>query len=190
VGDVNEAGLRPTASGKARVRIAKADGARDLGPELMPWVGMTAEDGEGLARLGAAGVGEGSVVKLLFEDPVGGVSLTYAWFKANYLLPRHSHNADCTYYVISGQAQFGSETLRAGDVFHVPSDTLYAYQAGPEGVEVLEFRTAVSFDFRFSNLGKAFFDRAARITEENLPAWREQTPPEAARRLMAATAVS
>jgi hypothetical protein len=125
------------------------------------------------------------VVKLLFEEPTTGVSLTYAWFKAHYLLPRHSHNADCTYYVVSGEAQFGTETLRAGDVFFVPRDTLYSYQAGPDGVEVLEFRTAVHFDFRFSNLGKAFFDRAARIAEENLPAWREQAPPPAARRFPA-----
>lgn len=188
--DAVVAGSQRMGAPKARVQIAKAAGARDLGPELMPWVGMTAEDGEGLKRLGEAGIVEGSMVKLLFEEPVSGVSLTYAWFKANYLLPRHSHNADCTYYVISGEARFGTETLRAGDVFYVPSDTLYAYQAGPEGVEVLEFRTAVNFDFRFSNLGKAFFDRAVGITAENLAGWRGQAPPEAARRYMAGDSAS
>jgi quercetin dioxygenase-like cupin family protein len=169
---------------KRRVRIAKASEARNLDTEVMPWVGVSAEDGESLLNLYRDGAAEGSVIKLIYEDSVSGMSLTYAWFKANYLLPPHSHNSDCTYYVISGEAHLGTEVLRAGDVFFVPSDTFYAYQAGPQGVEVLECRTSTKFNLRVRGLGKSFPERAMKIITENLPNWRRQEPPAAARRFL------
>jgi hypothetical protein len=46
-----------------------------------------------IAELQEAGIEEGQAVKLLFSAP--GFSLTYAWFKSGFPLPRHSHNSDC-----------------------------------------------------------------------------------------------
>lgn len=73
----------------------------------------------------------------------GGFSLIHIWFKPNYPLLRHTHDVDCLYYVISGSAIMGSQTLRAGDSFFVPADAPYLYTAGPTGVEVLEIRHGV-----------------------------------------------
>src|SRR5207248_6087020 len=81
-------------------------------------------------------------------DGPNGFSLVYARFGAGYRLPRHSHSADCLYYVLSGEAIMGSRVLKAGDGVFVKADAPYAYQAGPEGVEVLEFRAATSFDIQ------------------------------------------
>jgi quercetin dioxygenase-like cupin family protein len=92
---------------------------------------------------------DGSVVRALFSDErPGGFSLVHARFGPGYRLPRHSHSADCLYYVVRGEAIMGSRTISAGDGFFVRADQPYAYQAGPDGVEVLEFRAATQFDMQ------------------------------------------
>lgn len=104
-----------------------------------------------------AGVGDGAVLKqLLRHSGEGGFSLVYIWWKANYHLPRHSHDCDCVYYVISGQVLMGSKVLGAGDGFYVPADHPYGYRAGPEGAEVLEFRHSTEFDFVFHEKAEGF----------------------------------
>lgn len=100
--------------------------------------------GSQLAKLAA-----GSHVSVLHRDSGDtGFSLVHAWFGAGYRLPRHSHNADCLYYVLAGEAILGSRHVGAGCGFVVRADQPYAYEAGPDGVEVLEFRSATSFDMR------------------------------------------
>ena len=42
----------------------------------------------------------------------------------------------------------GNRVIGAGDGFFVKADAPYAYQAGPDGAEVLEFRAATNFDMR------------------------------------------
>ena len=87
----------------------------------------------------------------------GGFSILHVWFKADYPVPRHSHNADCLYYIVSGSAVLGAHTLRAGDGFFIPAGAPYGYNAGPDGVELLEIRHCVSqFDLQMleSNAGK------------------------------------
>ena len=92
---------------------------------------------------------DGSRVTVLFKgEGPDAFSLVHAWFGAGYRLPRHSHSADCLYYVVSGEAIMGSRVIKAGDGFFVKAGQPYAYQAGPEGVQVLEFRAATSFDMR------------------------------------------
>ncbi|MBV9509803.1 MAG: hypothetical protein JO303_05935, partial [Caulobacteraceae bacterium] len=55
---------------------------------------------EGMDKLRQAGLAEGDEVKVLVNMP--GFSLSQAWFKNNYLLPLHSHEVDCLYYVVAG----------------------------------------------------------------------------------------
>jgi quercetin dioxygenase-like cupin family protein len=74
-----------------------------------------------------------------------GFSLVRAWFGPHFVLPRHSHDGDCLYFIVEGSVVMGSQELAAGDGFFVPSGAPYAYEAGPEGVVVLEFRTRTSF---------------------------------------------
>ena len=80
------------------------------------------------------------VVKVLFGDPEsGGMSLVWSWFAPHFPLPRHSHSADCLYYVSKGELHMGNLVVKEGEGFFVPSGAPYAYTAGPDGVEVLEF---------------------------------------------------
>lgn len=71
-----------------------------------------------------------------------GMSLVHAWFAPDFPLFRHSHPAlgDCLYYVLAGSLTMGRQTLGPGDGFFTPGEMPYRYKAGPEGVEVLEFR--------------------------------------------------
>jgi len=87
----------------------------------------------------------------------GGFSILHVWFKGDYPVPRHTHDADCLYYIVSGSAIMGAQTLRTGDGFFIPAGAPYGYTAGPEGVELLEIRHGVTqFDIEIleSNAGK------------------------------------
>jgi mannose-6-phosphate isomerase-like protein (cupin superfamily) len=147
------------------------------GVSLMDTDFMTRAEGaaEGINASVAAGAASGSDVKVLVRD-AGGFSLVHVWFKANYPLPRHSHSADCMYYVISGSAVMGNQTLWPGDSFFVPADAPYQYSAGPEGVEVLEVRHgAEHFDIKISDKGSDRWKALADAIEANHEKW-ETTP--------------
>ena len=144
--------------------------------DVMDYDGMTPQIEKTFAQLGEAGIDEGQTVKLLFSAP--GFSLTYAWFKSGFPLPRHSHNADCLYYIIAGSLTVGSETLGAGDGFFVPTNAAYAYVPGPEGVEVLEFRDAERFNIKFLAGNPAFWTKALETVKAQRPAWRTQPRPQ------------
>jgi quercetin dioxygenase-like cupin family protein len=169
-------------AGEARVsrfQIFRAADAQNM-EEHMPTEGLTDVDLAGVAHATAEGAAEGGFARLLFADPVSGMSVGYVWFKPNFVLPRHSHNADCTYYVISGEARLGTEVLRPGDGFFVPAAHNYQYAAGPEGVEVLEVRKAPEFNIRLSGNGEAAWRRFAETAAANRQRWREILPPPAA----------
>jgi quercetin dioxygenase-like cupin family protein len=79
----------------------------------------------------------------------GGFSILHVWFKGDYPVPRHTHDADCLYYIVSGSAILGAQTLRTGDGFFIPKGAPYGYTAGPDGVELLEIRHGVQqFDIQ------------------------------------------
>jgi quercetin dioxygenase-like cupin family protein len=120
----------------------------------------------------------GSTVKVLYRQPdeEGGFSLVYAWFKPHYVLPRHSHDADCLYYVVSGTAVLGNQELHAGDGFFVPSGAPYQYNAGPEGVEVLEFRHARSFDMQITESSERYAAIYANAAK-HAPEWAALAAP-------------
>jgi hypothetical protein len=106
----------------------------------------------------------------------GGYSLVYLWFKPHFPLFRHRHEDDCLYVVVSGTAIMGNQTLRPGDSFFVPAEAPYFYNAGPDGVEVLEIRHNVE---RFTTIYAANTEgrmqearAAARVNAER---WREMT---------------
>ncbi len=102
-------------------------------------------------------VGNDTTVLFKGKGP-DGLSLASAWFAPNFLLPRHSHDSDCLYYIVRGTITMGSRTLGAGEGFYINADGPYAYQAGPDGAEVLEFRRETSFDMK--------------IYERNVDRWR------------------
>lgn len=129
------------------------------------------------ARMYEAGMLEGSKVMLLFSRP--GLSLTYVWFKSGFPLPCHSHDADCAYFIIAGSLRIGTEELGPGDGFFVGKDVPYTYTPGPEGVEVLEIRTANHFDIKLlAGKNPAYWQKALVGLMQAKEAWPEQaTPP-------------
>ena len=149
-------------------------------PGLMEAGCMTVEPFSAVQRAGmdgalAAGLLEGDDVRVLCNIP--GFSLTHVWFKKDYPLPLHSHDADCLYYIVSGTIRLGSEDLGPRDTFLIPAGVPYTYRPGPEGVEVLEFRHATSFNFVNHAKGAAFWAKAAETVAANLDDWKAAVPP-------------
>ena len=142
---------------------------------VMEMTGMSDILADALVRAAEAGDGDGNEVKLLFAMP--GISLTYAWFKSGFPLPLHSHNADCLYYIIAGTLKLGTEQLGPGDGFFVGKDVPYTYKPGAEGVEVLEFRTADSFDIQFMGKTKSYWDKTISALQAEHPNWAGQRRP-------------
>jgi quercetin dioxygenase-like cupin family protein len=103
-----------------------------------------------------------------------GMSLMRAWFGPHYVLPRHTHDGDCLYYIVSGSLKMGGQVLETGDGFFVPSDAPYAYEAGPEGVEVLEFRSVTSFGMKIPAGQLERMRRAGQVADEHGDDWAER----------------
>jgi hypothetical protein len=74
--------------------------------------------------------------------------------------------------------------LRVGDGFFVPAGGNYQYLAGPEGVEVMEFRTAAEFNMRLSGNTEADWKRIMENAMRNYQGWLSASPPPAAARMM------
>jgi hypothetical protein len=137
---------------------------------------VSAEEQAWSGKLVEAGILEGSSVKLLFSRP--GLSLSYAWFKSGFPLPRHSHNAECTYFIIAGSLRIGTEELGPGDGFFVGPNVPYTYTPGPDGVEVLEIRTADRFDIKLlAGKNPAYWEKALSALLVAKDSWPEQTAP-------------
>jgi hypothetical protein len=68
----------------------------------------------------------------------------------------------------------GSQVLEAGDGFFVPADAPYGYEAGPDGVVVLEFRTRTSFDMRIPGGQVDRLRKLAAVADEHAEEWAER----------------
>jgi hypothetical protein len=125
--------------------------------------------------LQSEGFSQGGDVRLLYSRP--GMSLTYVWFKSGYPLPRHSHSADCLYFIVAGSLKIGVEELGPGDGFFIGVDVPYTYTPGENGVEVLEFRTSDHFDFKSLGATPAWLEKAVESLRENRDNWATETTP-------------
>ena len=83
-----------------------------------------------------------STTMLLWQGGANGMSLSHNWFGPNFPLFRHSHPrfGDCLYYVVGGELEMGTRQLGRGSTIFLPNGQPYKFTAGPDGVEVLEFR--------------------------------------------------
>lgn len=129
----------------------------------------------GMDKLLEAGVLDGDEVRVLVN--ITGFSLTHVWFKKDYPLPLHSHDADCLYYIIAGSLRLGTEDLGPRDSFFIPADVPYTYRPGPEGVELLEIRHATRFNFVNLAKGAGFWDKAVEIAADNREDWKVAQRP-------------
>ncbi len=124
------------------------------------------------------GSGAGADVRVAIRQTPeeGGFSILHVWFKADYPVPRHSHDADCLYYIVSGSAVMGSQVLRPGDGFFIPAGAPYAYDAGPEGVELLEIRHQVAqFDMQILESNATKWAAMAETIAGHRQAWEADT---------------
>jgi quercetin dioxygenase-like cupin family protein len=122
----------------------------------------------------------------------GGFSILHVWFKADYPVPRHTHNADCLYYIVSGSAILGAQTLRTGDGFFIPAGAPYGYTAGPEGVELLEIRHGVTqFDIEILESSADRWQAMAETIAGHRDAWEadDVSPTLAANRAAAGASI-
>ena len=156
-----------------------ADG-KELDQSIMPFVGVDESVMAGFGRIAAVGVERGVTEKTvcLFREPgENGLSLVYAWFKSGFVLPKHSHDADCLYYVIAGSLKMGSVELKKGDGVFIPADHGYTYEVGPDGLEVLEFRNATKFHIHFKDNEVAHWDKMEAAQQRGATAWPTEPAP-------------
>ena len=144
----------PTKSG-FRIFRRTSEGLGDSGH--MKMVGLDEAMLGNLKRLQETQGPDAADTRYLFGG--NGMSLCSVWFRSGYPVVLHSHDADCLYYIIAGSIRLGTETLEAGDGFFVPTGVPYTYTAGPDGVELLEFRTAEEFDIRFTSGNANYWDK-------------------------------
>jgi mannose-6-phosphate isomerase-like protein (cupin superfamily) len=160
-----------------KMTFFRASSNADPNDDMMTIVGMDELDDAQRALLVNDAKGAG-VVHCLFRDrDPQGFSMVRAWAKSGFTLPRHSHSADCLYYVLAGEMHMGNVVLRAGDGVYVPRDHVYTFTAGPDGMEMLEFRNASSFDMRLRDNDAAHWGRIMESAERNKAHWPDELPP-------------
>lgn len=117
--------------------------ARDAGDPAKAGISGSVEMSDAtLARmeeLAALGAFEGVKVENLAYQK-DGFSILLVWYKPGFIVPRHSHDTDCMYYIQTGTASMGERTLGPGDSVFIPGGTVYTFQGGPEGCQLLEIR--------------------------------------------------
>jgi len=180
VGSEENVGSGEHTATRRRITVFYGKDAREVDDEMMPREGIDESVLAGIARLAEAGVteGVGERTRVVFSEPGDrGMSLVHCWFKSGYVLPAHSHSTDCLYYVVAGELRMGSHVLKRGDGFFIPGGQAYAYEAGPEGVEVLEFRDATRFNFLFGMNPPERWDKVANTYSERAEIWRAEVPP-------------
>lgn len=123
----------------------------------------------------AASADHGYSHRVLFAEQ--GMSLLHLWFKSGFILPLHSHDTDCTYFILAGSVRIGTTDLRAGDGFFVGAEVPYTYAAGSAGAEVLEFRAAEEFYLNVLVKNSAFWDRFSDILRSKQSAWPNERRP-------------
>ena len=165
---------------RRRMEFFSMESATPVPDEMMPREGVDESVLAGLAKFAAVGGREGvgeKTVLLFKEDREDGMSLLYAWFKSGYVLPRHSHSGDCLYVVVGGELRIGARVLRKGDGMFIPGGHAYGYEAGPDGVEVLEFRNATHFNLLFRGNDPSHWTRVAETFRDRSALWEQETPP-------------
>jgi hypothetical protein len=163
---------------KARMRIFRAADACEVDDKIMPMEGLDENVLAGFRDLESHGIENGHQVRCLFREESGtGMSLVHIWYKSGFILPQHKHNADCVYYVIAGEIHAGNAIVGQGDGLFIPKDHDYTYAAGPDGVELLEFRSAAMFNIVFNGKDSDQWTRIIAAADANADNWKSQKKP-------------
>ncbi len=171
--------MAETGAGKQpRMQIFRGDGGTPLAEDMMHPEGLVPSVQQGFARAAEAGMHEGHRLVCLYRSPLpNGPSLCRMWLKSGFITPRHKHDTNCIYHVLAGEAHLGNAVLKPGDGVFVPEGTIYEIKAGPEGLEVLEFRTDTAFNVFYTGNDDANWDRVVGAVADNAQGWADQPPP-------------
>jgi hypothetical protein len=162
---------------KPRMQLFHADGA-PLDSEMMYPEGLEGSVLAGFARAEEAGMHDGHRLRCLYRSPLpDGPSLCHMWLKSGFITPRHKHDTNCIYYVLAGELKLGNASAGPGEGVFVPEGTVYSIEAGPQGLEVLEFRTDTKFNVFYTGNDEANWDRIVGAVAGNVADWASQPPP-------------
>lgn len=162
---------------RARMKIFRAAG-EPLPEDMMHPEALHGADADAFAKAEAAGIHEGHDIRCLYRSPLpDGPSLCRMWLKSGFITPRHRHDTNCLYFVLAGELRLGNAVLGPGDGAYVPQGTVYSVEAGPEGLDLLEFRTDTVFNVEYTSNNDNFWERVIGATMANAAQWPEQTRP-------------
>ncbi len=162
---------------KPRMQLFRAGGT-PLEPDMMAPEGLDGSVLAGFARAEEAGMHEGHRLRCLYRSPLpDGPSLCHMWLKSGFVTPRHKHDTNCIYYVLAGKLKLGNASAGPGEGVFVPEATVYSIEAGPQGLEVLEFRTDTAFNVFYTGNDEANWDRIVDAVSGNVMDWADQSPP-------------
>ena len=82
-------------------------------------------------------------------------------------------------YITARSLNLSGEQYGVGDGFLVPQDVPYTYTAGPERVELLEFRNDEKFDVVLRANGRPYWEKAASRIAGRRSAWSDEPKPSA-----------
>jgi hypothetical protein len=120
-------------------------------------------------------IGAGTRSWTLFQgEGSNGFSLVTAQMKSGYRLPRHTHSGDCLYLVTKGSVLVGRREVTEGSGFLVKSGQPYTYTVGEHGAEVVEFRSATSFDMQILDQTVEKWKPLVDIAIDNQDRWSEE----------------
>jgi len=179
--EAHDEGTAPAGTRRKRMRMFRGDSPADHERNHLTVEGMDEGVIAGFAKLQACGAVAGLAERTsrLFadEDDEAGLSLVKVWFKSGNNLPRHSHSSDCLYYIIGGEARMGATTLKKGDGVFIPANQAYTLEAGPDGVELLEFRAATRYNIFYKGNDEAHWERIAEGYRTRADLWRTELVP-------------
>ncbi len=115
----------------ARVRIHIEDD--------MPWIApddVTPEDDKGKYTEEEMS----ALVRFREEGTDNSPQLLEIRYQPNTDIRLHAHDEDEIIYVRDGELCLGDQVLGPGSSLFVPGNTLYRFSAGPEGLQILNFR--------------------------------------------------
>lgn len=159
------------------IRIFQGEG-KPLADDMMYPVAMVESVVAGFKPAIDAGLDNGHKLRcLLRSEGPDGSSLCRAWLKSGFVTPRHSHDSDCTYFVLAGTLIMGATIIGPGGGVFVPANSVYFLEAGPSGVEVLEFRPLSRFNVSYRGNSSSHWTRFKEAVVENVAKWRTQRPP-------------
>jgi len=163
---------------RARMKIFRAQG-EPLAEDMMHPEALDAEGAAAYAQAAEAGMHQGHEIRCLYRSPMpDGPSLCRMWLKSGFVTPRHRHDTNCMYYVLAGELRLGNAVMAPGEGVYVPQGTVYSIEAGPEGLDLLEFRTDTRFNVEYTGNDDAFWGHFLGAVAANAAEWPDQPRPE------------